>query len=117
MKALLSSCLKQVEIIHRNIVRVRYSISIILFEVINIICRFEDRKISAGRLKFFVNLCKKLKTDIDRFAAILSEARPEASRDQEQQVSRSEGCRFLENQETQNMGIPNFVDYHCCDRA
>ena len=40
-----------------------------------IMFRFQDRQISAGRFKFFVNLCKKLKIDIDKFSAIMDQNR------------------------------------------
>ena len=35
--------------------------------------RLQDTKISAGRLNFFNNVCKKLKIDIDRFADIVDQ--------------------------------------------
>ena len=35
--------------------------------------RLQDTKISAGRLNVFINICKKLKIDIDRFAALVDQ--------------------------------------------
>ena len=35
--------------------------------------RLQDTKISAGRLNIFINICKKLKIDIDRFAALVDQ--------------------------------------------
>ena len=80
MSGLLASCLDQVDIIHRHIVRVRYRHFIIMFSVIiNNLHRFQDKKISSGRLKFFVHLCRKLKVDIDQFVAILQDKSMEVS--------------------------------------
>ena len=76
MTGLLASCLKQVDIIYRNIISVRCSNIMAKYSCNNmIITRFQDSKISAGRLKFFVNLCKKLKIDIDKFMAIVDQNR------------------------------------------
>ena len=76
MTGLLGSCLKQVDIVYRNIISVRCS-SIMAKNSCNmmIMIRFQDSKISAGRLKFFVNLCTKLKIDIDKFMAIVDQNR------------------------------------------
>ena len=76
MTGLLASCLKQVDIVYRNIVSVRCS-SIMAEYSCNmmVMTRFQDSKISAGRLKFFVNLCNNLKIDIDKFTAIVEQNR------------------------------------------
>ena len=76
MTGLLASCLKQVDIIYRNIISVRCSSIIAKYSCnMMVMTRFQDSKISAGRLKFFVNLCKKLKIDIDKFIGIVEQNR------------------------------------------
>ena len=76
MTGLLASCLKQVDIVYRNIISVRCS-SIMAKYICNmmVMIRFQDNKISAGRIKFFVNLCTKLKIDIGKFMAIVDQNR------------------------------------------
>jgi hypothetical protein len=41
--------------------------------LLNCMFSLQDTKISAGRLNFFINVCKKLKIDIDRFAALVDQ--------------------------------------------
>ena len=76
MTGLLASCLKQADIIYRNIISVRCSRIMAKYSCnMMVMTRFQDSKISAGRLKFFVNLCKKLKIDIDKFTVIVEQNR------------------------------------------
>ena len=71
MTELLDSCFKQVDSIHRYIISARSRN--IHFRLFNSMLRLQDTKISAGRLNFFINVCKKLKIDIDRFAALVDQ--------------------------------------------
>ena len=97
MTGLLASCLKQVDIIYRNIISVRCSNIMAKYSCNNmIIPRFQDSKISAGRLKFFVNLCKKLKIDIDKLSAIEEQNRVDTV-DRMEQVTFIHEEAFVQN--------------------